>query len=358
MRTLGVNTGTSVDAIDFCLVDWNVDDFRDFKIIKQKSYPFESNMKVEIEKLINLQRGTFEEISNLNFRFSKLIAYLVNRFNEEFNGKGIELLGIHGQTIFHGEESTWQIGDGSIIAKLTGVPTISDFRPADMAVGGKGAPLISYLDNLLLRQNGQNIAALNIGGIANLTVMESNKETIAYDVGPGNTLIDCLMKKLYSRDLDEDGRIAFQGKIDEFFVRNLIEQTEFFQKAPPKSTGRELFSEKYANKFLDLGKKQNIIATVSYFTAYAISMEIAKYSIHKLYVSGGGKNNPYIMENLKLLNPHVEFHSHNELEIDDQYKEAMLFSLLAYTSYKGIPNNVTSSTGANKGTVLGKFSYA
>ena len=352
MLVLGVNTGTSVDGVDFSLVDWDLNNLKNYRIVKEQSYQFDPQVKHDVEILIGKQRGTLEEISNLNFLYSQFIAALVREFQKDITEK-IELIGMHGQTIFHGEKSTFQLGNPSIVAELTGISTVADFRSADIAAGGCGAPLTSYLDHIVIRCQTESRATLNLGGIANITVMQVGKDTIAYDTGPANTLIDLLARKLFHVDFDKDGRIAAGGKVDPNFVDKLISKTAYFAQSAPKSTGRELFDEKYADKFLDLGNKDNILATVTYFTAKTISNELQKYNLQKVYISGGGMRNKFIMENLKQLNPGVEFLSHREFNINCQYKEAILFSLLAFTCYHKIPNNLTSSTGARRATILG-----
>ena len=357
MRVLGVNTGTSVDAIDFALIDWHdIHNLKNYSVIREDSVPFDPTLRTIFEKLINKQNGNLDEISNLNFAFSRFLAESINSFKEKYN-ETIDLIGIHGQTIFHGKESTWQLGEGSIIANLTNINTVSDFRPADMARGGGGAPLISFLDDRLVRSDNENIATLNIGGIANITVLVKDSPCIAYDTGPGNTLIDNLCQKLYSKPFDKNGEIAFKGKINEKFVDSLIKNTEYFRLPPPKSTGRELFNHKFADKFLDLGNTQNIISSATYLTAKTISTELQKYPISKVLISGGGINNNFLAEKLKELNPAITFSDHQQCGIMSQYKEAILFSLLAYTSYNRMANNVPSSTGAKASSILGKISY-
>jgi len=377
MRVLGVNTGTSVDGVDLTLIEWSLEDLTKYRILRSASYDFDVEIKQAIEKLINLQQASLEEISDLNFAYSKWLADIVNDFKTagarspavkqfvpDYDEDGspraeIELIGMHGQTIFHGLRSTWQLGDGSVVAKLTGINTISNFRTADMALGGAGAPLTSYLDEKLIRSRfqGECIATLNIGGIANITVMQPERVTLAYDTGPGNTLLDTLMKKLFKLDYDDAGAMAFTGKVNESFIESLINRTEYFSQPIPKTTGRELFNEKFADKLLDLGNKENIISSAAWLTVLTISKELAKYPLAKLFVSGGGRKNKFIMDNLRHLNPSIQFLSHDELNIDDQYKEAMLFSLLAFTTYYRIPNNVPGSTGASKATILGSISY-
>lgn len=358
MLVLGINTGTSVDGVDLALVRWDLNNLKSFQIVKESSYKFDPNVKHDIDVIIALQKSTLEDISNLNFKYSQFIAALVKDFADELRSEGsneaIDLIGMHGQTIFHGVKSTLQLGNASVVATITGIPVVADFRSADMAVGGCGAPLTSYIDDQLIRSETESIATLNIGGIANVSIMELGKPTIAFDTGPGNTLIDSLTQKLFQKPYDRDGAIAYQGRVNEDFIEAMYFKTEYFRLPPPKSTGRELFDDKYADKFLDLGNKENIIATVSHFTVTTITRELKKYSsIAKVFVSGGGVNNKFIMEHLRLANPKLSFIDHANFGINSQYKEAMLFSLLAFTSYNGVPNNVPSSTGAKKQVVLG-----
>ncbi len=357
MLVLGINTGTSVDGVDMALVDWDLNNLKKYRIVKELSFQFDPKVRNDVEILIGKQKGSLEDISNLNFQYSKFIAALVHEFKKELQEAGldphIDLIGMHGQTVFHGDKSTLQLGNASIVAELTNITTIADFRSADIAAGGCGAPLTSFLDHHLIRSETESCATLNIGGIANISVLEVGKPTIAYDTGPGNTLIDLLTKKLFHKNYDKDGEIAYKGKVDESFIRARIDRTEYFKIEPPKSTGRELFDERYADKFLDLGNKENIIATVSYFTAYTISQELRKYKIKKVYTSGGGIYNKFIMQHLQSLNPSIQFLTHSEFDINCQYKEAILFSLLALTCYHRIPNNIPSSTGARRATILG-----
>ena len=357
MLVLGVNTGTSVDGVDFALVDLDIDNLKNFKIVNEMSYEFDPGVKHDIEILIGLQKGSLEEISNLNYKFSQFIASLIIDLQQETQEK-IELLGVHGQTIFHGALSTFQLVNPSVIAKLTGIPCVADFRSGDIAVGGCGAPLTSFLDDKIIRDSSETRSTLNLGGISNISVLKTGEATLAYDTGPANTLIDLLMKKLFQKDFDLNGKTAFSGKIDERFIDNLIKRTDYFQLQAPKSTGRELFDEKYADKFLDLGNKENIIATASYFTVKTISNELKKYPIKTLYVSGGGIQNEFVMSHLKALNPEIHFTDHSQFGIKSQYKEAILFSLLAYTCLLKIPNNIPRSTGARRPTVLGVFAEA
>jgi len=349
---LGVNTGTSVDGVDFALVDWDINDIKNFRIVKEVSYEFDPGVKHDVEVLIGKQRGSLEEISNLNYKFSQFLASLIVDLQKDISER-IELLGVHGQTIFHGPLSTFQLVKPSVIAKLTGIPCVADFRSGDLAAGGCGAPLTSFLDDQIIKDNSETRATLNLGGIANISVLETGKDTLAYDTGPANTLIDVLVKKLFQKDFDDKGEIAFSGKVDERFIDTLIKRTEYLHQEAPKSTGRELFDEKFADKFLDLGNKENIVATTSYFTVKTIHDELKKYPIKTLYVSGGGINNEFIMQHLKTLNPEIYFTDHSQFGIKSQYKEAILFSLLAYTCLHKIPNNIPSSTGAKRATVLG-----
>lgn len=353
---LGINTGTSVDGVDLALVKWNADDLKAFEIIEEASYEIDPNVKQEIEALIAKQICPLEAVSDLHFKLGRFLAFIVNEFKAEFPQHQIDLIGMHGQTVFHGADSSMQLGNIGIVSKQTGIMTIGDFRSGDIAFGGEGAPLTSFLDDILIRDESTTKATLNIGGIANVTIMNPGEPTLAFDTGPGNTLIDCLMKKLFQKDFDKNGDIAKKGKVDHKFVDTLIKRTEYFQLEPPKTTGRELFDEKFADKFLDLGNKENIIASASYFTVKTISDEIQKFNLKEIFVAGGGYKNNYLLETLQSLNPGVKFSSHDGFHINSQYKEAMLFSLLAFTCFKDIPNNVPSSTGAKRATILGVIS--
>ena len=353
MYVLGINTGTSVDGVDLALVKWDINDLKNFEIIEEASYEIDPTVRQEIEIVIAKQKCTLEEISDLHYKIGRFLSFIVNEFKKEFSQHPIDLIGMHGQTVFHGPNSSMQIGNLALVAKLTGITTIGDFRSGDIAFGGEGAPLTSFLDDILIRDPDKTISTLNIGGIANVTIMEPGKPTLAFDTGPGNTLIDCLMKKLFQKDYDENGEVAKSGRVNERYVESLIRKTEYLAKEPPKTTGREYFDEKFADKFLDLGNKENIIANVSYFTAKTISNEILKYNLKEIYVAGGGYKNNYLMDTLKEMNPNTVFSSHDNFHINSQYKEAMLFSLLAFTSFNDIPNNVPSSTGAKRATILG-----
>ncbi len=359
---MGINTGTSVDGVDLALVDWDANDLKNFKIIHQLSFEFDPKIKHDIEALIGLQRTSLGDLADLNFQFTRFLAALVDEFIKELAlaniDTTIDLIGMHGQTVYHGHNSTLQLGRVSVLSTLTGIDCVGDFRSADIALGGCGAPLTSFFDETIIRSNTENCATLNIGGIANISVMQVNQATIAYDTGPGNTLVDVLMQKLFQKPFDKDGQIAYSGKINDQFIDSLIKRTEYFALPYPKATGRELFDEKYADKFLDLGNKENIIATASYFTAYTISQELKKFPIDKVYTSGGGTKNKFIMDQLTALNPNIKLLTHDEFGIEAQYKEAILFSLLAFTTFNKIANNIPSSTGAKKATILGVVSYA
>lgn len=353
MYVLGINTGTSVDGVDLALIKWDASNLKSFKVIQEASYEIDPTVKQEIEILIAKQKSSIEAISDLHCKLGRFLAFIINEFRKEFPHCKIDLIGMHGQTVYHGIYSSLQLGNISVVAKLAGIPVVGDFRSGDIAFGGHGAPLTSFQDDLLIRDNSMTKATLNIGGIANITVMKPGEPTLAYDTGPGNTLIDCLVRKLFQQDYDKNGDIASLGKVNERFIDALINKTDYFQLSPPKSTGRELFGEKFADKFLDLGNKENIIANVSYFTAKTISNEIQKYDLQEIYVAGGGYRNKFLMDTLKSMNPGLKFSSHDGVKINSQYKEAMLFSLLAFTCFKDIPNNVPSSTGAKRATILG-----
>ncbi len=292
-----------------------------------------------------------------------------------------ELVGCHGQTLFHqGERQrylgrniavTWQTGEGSVIASRVGVPVVSDFRPADMAVRGKGAPLVPYLDYMLYRDPRIGRVVQNIGGIANLSAIPANaaaQQVTAFDTGPGNMVIDAVMERLYHKPFDRDGRVASSGIVlESVLVRVLRER--FFQKKPPKTAGREEFGREFSQAFIKLcgrAAKQDIVATATALTARSIANAIRKFvlpthrSYRELVVSGGGAKNSTLLAMLanEVKPLGLSLRLSDEFGLPAAAKEAAAFALLAYETWHRRPSNVPSATGARRPAILGKISYA
>lgn len=343
MRVAGLISGTSVDGIDIAVVD--VDDSR-LDVIAATTVPYPADVRAAI-----LAVSSAADVSRLNFLLGELFAAAVKQV-----GIPVELIGSHGQTIFHEGDpvdflghriaSTLQIGEGAVIADRTGVPVVSDFRTADVAAGGKGAPLVPYLDFRLFRHARRSRIALNIGGIANLTVLPagaSPEDIVAFDTGPGNMVMDALCPPF-----DHDGEQARQGRVNDSLLARLL-QDLYYAAPPPKSCGREQYGVEFLRTTgIDL-------TTATELTARTIAKAVANYpTTEEVIVSGGGAHNSYLLERLRaLVRPTVRTSA--ELGVNVDSKEAVLFALLAYETWRGRPSNVPSATGARNPVILGKI---
>jgi anhydro-N-acetylmuramic acid kinase len=333
MRVAGLISGTSVDGIDVAVVD--IDDTR-LEVIAATTVPYPPEVRQAI-----LAVSSVAEVSGLNFLLGELFADAVKQ-----TGIKVELIGSHGQTIFHGVGSTLQIGEGAVIAERTGVPVVSDFRTADMAAGGQGAPLAPYLDYRLFRHATRSRIALNIGGIANLTVLPAGakpEDVVAFDTGPGNMVMDALCPPF-----DRDGAQARKGKVSEALLARLL-LDPYYAAPPPKSCGREQYGDEFvASTGIDL-------TTAAELTARSIALAVANYPLtEELIVSGGGSHNSFLLERLRAqIRPAVL--TSDQLGVNVDSKEAVLFALLAYETWHSRPSNVPSATGARHPAILGKI---
>lgn len=351
MRVAGMISGTSVDGIDVAIVD-----IKDaIQLVAHDTVPYPDDVRQAILGVSNATAHT-AQIARLNFLLGELFAeaLIATCGKRSISLDSIELIGSHGQTIFHegaavgmcGRRiaSTMQIAEGSVIRERTGIRVVSDFRCADMAAGGKGAPLVPFLDYRLFRSDMVGRAALNIGGIANVTIIPARArpdEVIAFDTGPGNMVMDAL-----APPFDRDGQQARAGRVNQNLLERLL-QDPYYQAAPPKTAGRE----QYGAEFLRCGID---ITTAAELTARTIALSIARFpGIDEVIVSGGGAHNSYLMERLRALLPQ-RVRTSGELGIDVDAKEAVLFALLAFETVHGRPGNIPSATGAKRAVVLGK----
>ena len=292
-----------------------------------------------------------------------------------------ELIGCHGQTLYHqGEPApflgrklavTWQTGEGAVIAARVGVPVVSDFRPADMAAGGKGAPLVPFLDYLLYRDQRVGRIVQNIGGIANLTAIPagaSAEKVLAFDTGPGNMVIDAVTDRLFGKPYDRDGRIAASGTVLEHVVSDVL-RLPFFHRKPPKTAGREEFGREFVAAVLKRcgrARKADVVATATALTARSIADALRRFvlprrgSFSEFVVSGGGANNPTLLAMLanELQPLGLKIRSSDEFGLPSEAKEAAAFALMAFETWNRRPSNVPSATGAKRPAILGKISYA
>jgi anhydro-N-acetylmuramic acid kinase len=288
-------------------------------------------------------------------------------------------VGCHGQTLYHqgtpavylGRKLavTWQTGEGACIAARTGLPVVSDFRPADMAAGGKGAPLVPFLDYLLYRDDGAGRIVQNIGGIANLTAIPAaaeREQVFAFDTGPGNMVMDALMGRWFHRSFDRDGKVAASGQALEKCLARLL-RSRYFRQAPPKTAGREEFGRQFVEHFVQLcgrARKPDLVATATALTARSIAEAIRRFvlpggSYRELVVSGGGAKNPTLMRMLarELETLGLTLRDSAEFGIPAEAKEAVAFAVLAFESWHRRPSNMPSATRAKRPAVLGKISY-
>ena len=378
-------SGTSADAIDVALARISGAPPRlNAKLLNHTSITFPTELRKEILRVAEQKPISAGDLSQLNFRLGETFAEAALAACRRFgvSPKKISLIGSHGQTIFHQGQpvpylgrrtaSTLQIGEASIIAARTGITTIADFRPADIAQGGQGAPLVPYADYVLYRHEKLGRVSLNLGGIANLTIIPSAakpSQVFAFDTGPANMLIDALVAHFTNgrQRYDKDARLAQQGRSIPALGDELM-RDPYLKLAPPKSTGREYYGRTYLNKILALGqrhtaKPNDLIRAATIFTALSIvdalnRFVLPKTKIHQLIISGGGSHNPLILAQLAAGLPRIGILRSSELGVPEDAKEAFAFALLAYETFHRRPSNVPSATGARRPAILGKISYA
>jgi anhydro-N-acetylmuramic acid kinase len=385
LLALGLMSGTSADGIDVALARISgAPPQLNARLLEHTSFNFPPALRQEILRVAEQQPISAGELSQLNFRLGRIYADAILAACKGFKvaPKRIDLIGNHGQTIFHQGQpvsyfghstaSTLQIGDGSVIAVRTGITTVSDFRPADMALGGQGAPLVPFADYALYRHPKLGRVSLNIGGIANVTVIPAGAsldQVFAFDTGPGNMLIDALVQHFTHgrRRFDKDARLAQSGHSIPALLDELMKDS-YLKLAPPKSTGREYYGRSYVEKIIRLGHKHrakpaDLLRAATIFTALSVvdalhRFVLRKHKIPQLIVSGGGARNPLILAQLSAALPGVEVLPSANFGIPEDAKEAFAFALLAYETFHKRPANLPSATGARGPAILGKISYA
>ena len=378
---IGLLSGTSVDAVDAVLlhISGNGQGTR-VNVIDFISHPIPEKIRLAIFKNSDKRTAKLEEILRLNVIIGAIFSDAVIKLlkKNRLLSENIDLIGSHGQTIHHLPEktdyygyrvkSTMQIGDPSIIANLTGITTVGDFRIADCSVDGDGAPLVPYLDHVLFTHRTKNRALLNIGGISNITVLKkkaTGNDVIAFDTGPGNMMIDGLMYHLFRQKFDRGGKTAKRGSVNTEVFTFLTNEKGYSEK-PPKSTGREHYGMDFQKKILKKFKKvskYDIIRTVTEFTAYSVWYNYKNFiepacSIDELIVSGGGADNPVLFKTLRSYFKGIKVTRLDQNGINSRNKEAVLFAVLANECISGNPANMKSVTGSTKDVILGKICQA
>ena len=384
MIVAGVMSGTSADGIDVALVRMGGRSRTSIELLGHSEHPYSKKVRAAVLAAMNASRASVADLARLNFLLGELYSDAVLATQRQFRVKA-DLVGCHGQTLYHQGESrqflgrklaaTWQTGEAAIVAAGVGVPVVSDFRPADMAAGGKGAPLVPFLDYMLFRDARVGKIAQNIGGIANLTAIPAGavaRNVVAFDTGPGNMVIDAVTERLFGQPFDRGGRIAGTGKaLDKVLHEKL--QHAFFSKEPPKTAGREEFGREFVRMFLRSCKgcrKQDVVATATALTAKSIADAMRRFvlknsnsarkpTFHEMILSGGGaKNSPLVAMLASELAPlGLRLRFSDEFGLPSAAKEAVAFAVLAHETWHRRASNVPSATGAKRAAVLGKISY-
>ena len=393
MIVAGIMSGTSADGINVAFV--RLGDKKpehpsrgrgrprhtsaEFKFLAHAEFPYPKSVRGTVLEAMNASRASVANLARLNFLLGELYAEAVLSAQSQFRLKA-ELIGCHGQTLYHQGEPepylgrklavTWQTGEAAVIAARVGVPVISDFRPADMAANGKGAPLVPFLDYLLYRDQRLGRIAQNIGGIANLTAIPagaSPEQVLAFDTGPGNMVIDAVTEHLFGKPYDRKGEIAASGAALEHVIAEVLRQL-FFRRKPPKTAGREEFGREFVVEFVKKcgrAEARDIVATATALTVRSIADALQRFVLrktayHEFIISGGGAKNPFLVamlaNELRGLGLHIR--SSDEFGLPSEAKEAAAFALLAYETWNHRASNVPSATGAKRPAILGKISYA
>ena len=383
MIVAGVMSGTSADGIDVALVKISASASQPkLKLLAHHAVSYPRTLRAAVLAAMNAQRTSTAELARLNWRLGIAYAEAVTDTVTKYNIRP-DLVGCHGQTIYHqgtpeiyagrSVACTWQLGEPALMAAKLGVPVVSNFRPADMAGGGQGAPLVPFLDYVLFAHPRRARVLQNIGGIGNLTFIPAGAKSdqlIAFDTGPGNMVIDALMEQLFQKRFDRNGSIAKRGRVLPRVIEAVL-RDPYFAAAPPKSAGREEFGAEFSKRLLTLCRKESrrpedAIATATALTAETIADSYRRFirpgsarSTVDYILSGGGARNATLVamlrERLEPLGCKVSLI--DEAGMPSQAKEAVAFALLAWQTWHRLPSNVPSATGAQRPAILGEISY-
>ncbi len=386
MNVAGIMSGTSADGIDVAFTriapSSKSASFPQLDLIGHAGFPFPPALRRAVLAAMNADSIATAELARLNWRLGQAYAEALTEAHKS-NPCRLDLVGCHGQTIYHqatparylGRDTacTWQIGEMAMLAERCRVPVISNFRPADMVVGGQGAPLVPLLDYVLFRHATRGRVLQNLGGIGNLTALPPNPgplDVVAFDTGPGNMIIDQLMQRLFGKRFDRGGKIGARGAVLAPVVNSML-RASFFALKPPRSAGREQFGSEYANRFYQAceqagGSPEDAIATATALTAQSVALAYRSFLFRKMQsapvdfiVSGGGARNLLLMRMLaELLEPlGCVVKPSDSMGLPAEAKEAAAFALLAYETWHGRSGNIPSATGALRPAILGEITY-
>jgi anhydro-N-acetylmuramic acid kinase len=391
MIVAGIMSGTSADGIDVALVRLlgrGVNTRLHLLAHEHRNYP--AAVRQAVLYAMNASSACVADLARLNTLLGELYADALEHTLNKHRGYDLELIGCHGQTLYHQGSAetflghkiatTWQTGESAAIAARLGIPVISDFRPADMAAGGKGAPLVPLLDYVFYRHPRRTRVLQNLGGIANFSIVPAgagSEDVVAFDTGPGNMLIDACMQALFGKPYDHNGKLAGQGTPIASALQRALAHP-FFGRKPPKTAGREEFGAEFLTSFLrwcsKKARKQDVIATATALTARSIGIALGaslkqqsfwkaatkpKKNTHDYVVSGGGARNKTLLKMLRMEVAPLGFdlRTSDEFGLPAEAKEAAAFALLAYQTWQNEPGNLPSATGASRPAILGKVTY-
>lgn len=372
---VGLMSGTSADGVDAVLVRFPGP--RRFELVAHCHYGYDGDLRARLLRAADPEAGTVDEICRLNFLLGEVFAEAALAAIAEagLRPDRVDLIGSHGHTIRHlpgrgsGPGCTLQIGEAAVIAERTGLDVVCDFRPRDMAAGGQGAPLVPYFDYAFFAEPGRTRVLLNIGGIANLTAVNGScgpEMVVAYDTGPGNMVLDGLVRRYTGGALayDRDGAIGSAGRINGVLLSWALGHP-YFALAPPKTTGREEFGQAYLEAFIDAGQKAGASWPDLIATAAALTAETAGAACRapaglpppdEVIAGGGGAKNPLLLELLRgRLGPGISLRTTDDYGLPAGAKEAVAFAFLAKAAAAGAPNNLPAATGAGREVIMGKF---
>ena len=391
MIVAGLMSGTSGDGVDvaICRISpaLRAGGTPRVKVLGHRAFPYSAEVRAAVLAAMDAKRTSAAEMSRLNWRLGEVYADCVEAAAKELRLKP-QLVACHGQTMYHqaagaeylGENvrATWQTGEAAVIAERMRVPVVSDFRPADLAAGGQGAPLVPMLDYCMFRDAKKNRLLLNLGGIANVTALPAGcgvVDVLAFDIGPANMVIDACMQKLYGRAYDCGGAVAGRGRVLDGVVAKFL-LGSYFPAPPPKSCGREEFGAAFVARFLaacarESDRPRDAVATATAFTSAAVLDAYARFvwphlgqraplaRATEMFVAGGGARNAMVMRTLRdgFAALGVSVAPMESVGIAAEAKEAAAFALLGWLTWHGLPGNVPSATGAKRAVVLGKVRY-
>lgn len=361
---IGVMSGTSLDGIDIAITDFS--DSGEFQFIAAQTFPFPEQLHASLQRLITRQQCHLHDLGNIDIALGQVIAQSINQLlaQQQLTAQDIAAIGSHGQTIFHSPTGdtpfSQQIGNASVIAEMTGITTIADFRQRDIAAGGQGAPLVPAFHQALFTSVNEDRVIVNIGGISNLTILpsSSNQAVIGFDTGPGNTLLDYWTQLQLNEPYDRGGKWAASGQCNDAFLSLLFDEP-YFKQTAPKSTGRELFNQHWFEQVMNTYNQSvttvDVQTTLVELTAQSIAADINTYATinSRVFICGGGAYNDYLLKRLQSLLTSNEISTTESLGLHPDWVEACAFAWLAFRTMNKKPGNLASVTGAQHAVVLG-----